>query len=195
VKTNTDATVSRYFKELEGALRGIPASRRREIIDEIRGHVSEARSALETESESGVRNVLERLGDPSEIAADARERFGLASPQTGTPWLEVIALILMLIPFVGWLAGLVLLWVSRLWTTRDKVIGTLLGPAVVFMLGGAVSITSARQAAGGGPGPETSLGPWELLVIGAIIAVPIVTLVYLGARLRTRSNAGSVRPA
>jgi hypothetical protein len=29
---------------------------------------------------------------------------------------------------VGWLAGLVLLWSSRAWTTRDKWIGTLVIP-------------------------------------------------------------------
>jgi uncharacterized membrane protein len=191
VKTSTDALVSRYFKELEEALRGIPASRRREIVDEIREHVSEARSALETETESAVRNVLDRLGEPSEIAAEARERLGVAPPQSGTPWLEVIALILMLIPVVGWLAGLVLMWFSRVWTTRDKVIGTLFGPATVFMLGGAISMTSSAQSGGGGPGSETGLGPLEIFTIGVLIVSPIVTLIYLGTRLWARSNTST----
>jgi hypothetical protein len=32
----------------------------------------------------------------------------------------------VLVPVLGWLVGLVLLWRSRVWTTRDKRIGTLL---------------------------------------------------------------------
>ena len=32
-----------------------------------------------------------------------------------------------MIPFLGWVVGVVLLWISRLWTTRDKLIGTLGG--------------------------------------------------------------------
>ena len=51
--------------------------------------------------------MLERLGDPADIAAEARERFGLpAEPaRPATPWLEVIALILLVIPFLGWIWG------------------------------------------------------------------------------------------
>ena len=32
-----------------------------------------------------------------------------------------------MIPFLGWVVGVVLRWISRLWTTRDKLIGTLGG--------------------------------------------------------------------
>jgi hypothetical protein len=34
-----------------------------------------------------------------------------------TPWLEVIALVLLVIPFLGWVVGVVLVWLSRVWTT------------------------------------------------------------------------------
>ena len=36
----------------------------------------------------------------------------------------MIALVLLVIPFLGWVVGVVLVWVSRLWTARDKLIGS-----------------------------------------------------------------------
>jgi hypothetical protein len=44
----------------------------------------------------------------------------------------VIALVLLVIPFLGWVVGVVLVWLSRLWTTRDKLIGTLGGMSWVL---------------------------------------------------------------
>jgi len=44
-----------------------------------------------------------------------------------TPWLEVIALVALVIPFLGWVVGVVLVSLSRLWTTGDKLIATLGG--------------------------------------------------------------------
>ena len=58
---------------------GIPRAGRREMLDEVRGHIADAAAGLSPEDETGIRNVLERLGDPSEIAAEARERFGVRS--------------------------------------------------------------------------------------------------------------------
>jgi len=58
-----------------------------------------------------VEDSLDRLGEPAEVADEARERFGVARPQRPS-WHEIVTLILLLpgsfIPF-GWLAGLVML--------------------------------------------------------------------------------------
>ena len=71
--------------------------------------------------------MLERLGDPADIAAEARERYGVQveSARPAIPWLEVLTLasfvlvpfivllgMSMLVPFLAWLAGLALLWRS-----------------------------------------------------------------------------------
>jgi hypothetical protein len=37
-----------------------------------------------------------------------------------TQWLEVIALVALVIPFLGWVVGVVLVSLSRLWTTGDS---------------------------------------------------------------------------
>jgi uncharacterized membrane protein len=113
--SNVDSLVDRYLEDLEAELADLPANRRRELLDEVGEHIGAARAALGTETEAAVRTVLARLGDPADIAAEARDRFGVPAGPTrqATPWLEVIALTLLVIPFVGWVVGAVLVWVSR----------------------------------------------------------------------------------
>src|SRR4029450_9592798 len=48
--------------------RRLPANRRQELLDEVQEHITAARAALEPETEAGVRTLLERLGDPADIA-------------------------------------------------------------------------------------------------------------------------------
>ena len=79
MSATSDKLVERYLKHLDVELDDLPRDRRREIVDEISGHIAEARADLEQETESDVRNILEGLGDPAEIAADARERFERAA--------------------------------------------------------------------------------------------------------------------
>jgi uncharacterized membrane protein len=147
-----DALVYQYLTDLEAELRGLPANRRRELLDEVGQHITAARATLDPETEAGIRTVLERLGDPADIAAEARERYGVQvdSARPAIPWLEVLTLasfvlvpfivlldMSMLVPFLAWLAGLALLQLSHIWTTRDKRIGTLLafGSAGALALG------------------------------------------------------------
>src|SRR5215213_1051615 len=99
--TKVDALVDRYLTDLEAELRGLPANRRRELLDEVGEHITAARAALDPETEAAIRTVLERLGDPADIAAEARERFGVqAEPARPIiPWLELLTLaILVLVP-------------------------------------------------------------------------------------------------
>src|SRR5688572_22030309 len=121
MSTTPDKLIERYLKHLEVELDDLPRDRRREIVDEISGHIAEARSNL-GETESDVRNILDDLGDPAEIAAEARERFGVQPTRSG--FLEVAALVLLLaggllLPVAGWLIGVALLWASSVWNTRD----------------------------------------------------------------------------
>jgi hypothetical protein len=137
MSTTPDKLVERYLKHLEVELDDLPRDRRREIVEEIAGHIAEARAGLEHETEADVRNILEHLGDPVVIAADARERFDVqppASAQRYKPgWIEVGALVMLLVgglilPAVGWFIGVILLWVSNAWNLRDKIIGTVFVP-------------------------------------------------------------------
>jgi len=126
MSSTADKLIDDYLKRLNRELAGFPRARRRELVDEISEHIAEARADLESENEAAIRTLLDRLGDPEDIAAEARERFGARSKGSG--W-DVVALIMLLVggvilPVIGWIIGVVLLWVSETWTTREKLVGS-----------------------------------------------------------------------
>jgi hypothetical protein len=196
--TEVDALILRYLQDLERELYDLPASRRQELLDEVGEHIATARAGLDPETEAGVRTMLERLGDPADIAAEARERSGVQRPpaRPATPWLEVIAIVLLVIPFAGWVVGVVLVWLSRLWTTRDKLIGTLGGMSWVLAgLGTVMSSAGGSRVVGSAP-----LGPSETSLMGVVLVVapfvlPVLAAIYLGFRLRGRDAAAPAPPS
>ena len=74
--TTTDRLVEDYLDRLEDELADLPRAKRRELVDEIEAHIAEGRT--HGDSEAQVRTLLDRLGEPSEIADEARDRFGIA---------------------------------------------------------------------------------------------------------------------
>jgi uncharacterized membrane protein len=213
MSATSDKLVDRYLKHLDVELDDLPRARRREIVDDISGHITEARAGLQAETEADVRNILEGLGDPAEIATDARERFEVSPhprPARSEPgWVEIGALIMLLVgglvlPVIGWVIGVVLLWTSNAWNTRDKIIGTIFVPGglgLPILLG-----TLALSGGGGGcvefgevgsqPTLNTCTGQGtsttEVLGIVALVALllaPIVTTAYLAVRMRRASAA------
>ena len=96
---------------------------------DIRGHIDVALADRGEPSAADVEQVLEELGTPQEIAEAA---YAEQPPgRTRMAGRDVVTVILLLIggivlPFVGWVIGVVLLWTSTAWRTKDKVIGTLL---------------------------------------------------------------------
>jgi hypothetical protein len=215
MSTTPDKLAERYLKHLDVELDDLPRDRRREIVDEISGHIAEARGGLEHETESDVRNILEGLGDPAEIAAEARERFEVSpppAPRKSEPgWVEVGALIMLLVgglvlPIIGWVIGVVLLWTSNIWNTRDKIIGTIFIPGglgLPLLLGTfALSANGSRCIEIGEVGSQPAVTTCasqgtsvpEVFGIAALIALllaPIVTTAYLAVRMR-RASATAV---
>lgn len=212
MSTTPDKLVERYLKHLEVELDDLPRDRRREIVEEIAGHIAEARAGLEHESEADVRNILEGLGDPADIAEDARERFEV-EPRPRDPAqpfkpgaLEVGALVLLLvggllIPLLGWVVGLILLWVSNAWNVRDKIIGTVFVPGglalPVFLLlfaatGSGAGVSCGPVISGTGhtilpsPCPDSGSSSNFFRVAAGIVLflIPVMTTAYLAYRLR-----------
>jgi HAAS domain-containing protein len=196
----TDRLVTDYLAKLESELAGIPRAGRREMLDEVRAHIADAAAGLSPEDEVGMHNILERLGDPSEIAAEARERFGVRSVQT--TWREIGALILLpfggvVFPVVGWLIGVALLWVSDAWSSRDKLIGTLLIPG--GLVGPVLLVLLASNTEGGVCHSTFSGGPtycggdqvysWPLFLFALLVVIPLAAEGYLIWRLRTGARS------
>jgi hypothetical protein len=200
MSTQADKLVADYLQRLNAELRGLPRARRRELMEEISEHIAEARADLQTQSEAEIRSLLERLGEPADIALEASERFGVERRRVGV--LEVVALVLLLVggvvvPLVGWVVGVVLLWVSDAWSTRDKVIGTLVlpggrAPALYLAFFGAYAEACSQiiDPVTGAQPPTCVGGPSDTMqVLGPIIFVvlllaPLATTVYLARRMR-----------
>jgi HAAS domain-containing protein len=188
--TTVDRLVEDYLDRLEEELAGVPRSRRRELVNEISAHIDEARREARTEAE--VLTLLDRLGDPAEIADEVRDR----PPERPRRQREVAALLLLLpgsliLSVFGWFAGVVLLWISDAWTVRDKLIGTFVVPGG---LGGAVWVAFL----GAGVCFDECDGSTSLsdVLIPAYLVAPFVSIAYLAWRLRKHDPLarGSVVP-
>jgi uncharacterized membrane protein len=204
VKTSLDTLVDDYIRQLERELRPFPGARRREILGEVGEHIAQARSELETESEADLRNVLDRLGEPADIAAAARERYGIRREKAGG--LEIVTVIALVVPYVGWVAGSVLVWMSRVWTTRDKVLTSVVVPgtwilflssAFVVDVQGTSTITAScrlqpRPATCEpefAPPPHPTGAEWVTPALWiASFGLPILVSLYLAIRARRLSD-------
>lgn len=185
-----------YLQRLDTATALLPLDEREEVREGIRGHLIEA--LADAKSDADVRNTLTTLGDPYAIV-------GLPPapppPPSGRGVIEVLAVILLLVgafivPVVGWVAGVVLLWTSKAWTAGQKLLGTLVVPGglagsmLAFLLPlrfgpsectltpirvGEQTFESAVTVCSTG-----SPSPWLTVpLVVLLLAAPIVTAVYL----------------
>src|SRR5260370_38813676 len=131
---HADQLIDGYLARLRVAATDLPAGVSDELIEDMRAHIAEARGRESEETDAPILNILDRLGEPELLVAEARQRPTPAqSSPPPWPWiyrsgiLEIAAIVLL--PFF-WVIGVILLWLSPAWKTRDKVIGT------IFSLGG-----------------------------------------------------------
>jgi flagellar basal body-associated protein FliL len=192
----TDRLVDDYLRRLEHAAAHMQRARRAELVAEIRGHIETALREEQAAGEAAVRNVLDRLGPPEEIVEAAEP------PPEDRPAgrLEIAALIALIVPFIGWLVGTILVFASRVWSRRDKVIGVIL----LFL---PIAILSLGYVAAGPSGSEEATPPGETHPVGEKVEAPaepgpveLVLLVaglpsamYLGWKLRRDSAADPTR--
>jgi uncharacterized membrane protein len=66
-ESGAEVIVNEYFSRLRRALAPLPKRRRDQLLDDLREHVNMARA----ESELSVREILDHLGAPEDIAAEA----------------------------------------------------------------------------------------------------------------------------
>lgn len=205
-----DEIISGYLARLEAALGPVPDVRRQELLEDVRAHIAEARSALSNETDSDLLNILDRLGDPADMAAAEIGRTEPEQPaRPASRVLEIAAIVLLLL---FWPIGVVLLWISNAWTTRDKLIGTLVPPGgylAIFVMGpllalgtfgtacrtisdetGRVLSTTCPSA-----GAQTGIDVGLALVVIIYLVGPILSAAYLAVRLRRnwRGTGSTIR--
>src|SRR5450755_580204 len=76
--TSADDLVAGYLDRLARASADLPSSYREELLEQIGQHIAAARSDEHASSPAHVRQVLDALGDPCEVAAAAREQADAA---------------------------------------------------------------------------------------------------------------------
>jgi hypothetical protein len=107
VTTNSDLDqiVDQYLSRLEAALADLPPQRRQQLIESITDHISEARVTLSANSEVAVRDILDRVGQPADIAAEALADQTTSSPlrASGTRRMVVAAVVIVFIVFLVFL--------------------------------------------------------------------------------------------
>jgi hypothetical protein len=79
-----DQLVEGWLDAVARAASDLPADQRIELLADLREHIAVARADLVPETDNGVRTLLERLGDPATIAAEARQS-GQATPPPVPP--------------------------------------------------------------------------------------------------------------
>jgi uncharacterized membrane protein len=197
-----------YLRRLRRAGSELPAGRLDDLCAEIESHLAEAIPPGTSDAEA--LSVIERLGPPEEIVeaeqpASADPVAPNGDPRTWREWAAVVLLPLGGFAFgVGWIAGLVLLWSSRAWTTRQKVLGTLIVPGGIaaffpVLVLSAVAAKSRcmtfarRNGSFFGVGPRhcvTVGGPSSLhvfltvVLIACVVIGPILVAVHLTRNAR-----------
>lgn len=68
-----DSLVEEYLAQVSRATAALPQVRRDELICDLREHIQTSRADLPAETEAQVREILEQLGDPENIARAAAE--------------------------------------------------------------------------------------------------------------------------
>jgi hypothetical protein len=242
------AEVERYIHELAIALSSLPPEEREEVIAGIREHIDDALLAIPEPTGDDVRRILDGLGDPLTIAADAGARSMAApAPDPTTPpraavsrphadapgapttpaapasspeqavsllqrdWIPAATVLAFAVAavfsWVGgpgvwfiaaavWLAGLVTLIASPLWSGFEKVVGIAVfgaGPVLVAVSG---ALLLGLRHLPGMPGRGVFefggwgfAGPFDRLFLAVIpLVVAVVTAVWLLHRGSARAR-------
>ena len=197
--THRQPLVADYLRRLDAAAYPLPADQRAELGDGIREHLDSALAGVDPTNEAQVRAVLDRLGAPEEIVAAAVEgeppswsgrtaggaqalpaQAPPAQHGSGLGVREIFAVILLpiggfILPVLGWFIGLVLLWTSDRWTTRDKLIGTFVWPGGYLLPVGFGLFVGQVCTSDPITGAESCTG-WAM---PAWLGVPVSILIFL----------------
>ncbi len=186
-KSYDDKLISKYLARLDASLATLPSSQRVRILEEITSHISFVRSQVQEGDKCEVRNLLERLGTPEAIAAEA----GVQDSSQGNRRMDALVPFLLLfggfIFMIGWAVGVAKLWTSRSWTWWEKILGTLVLP------GGLVPFWLLLPRVGGvnclghcGPNHSPISPAVEILELLISFVAPFLMVAYLDIKRRRK---------
>lgn len=191
---HADQLIDGYLARIRAAAGDLPAGARNELLDDMRSHITEARAREPEATDATILNILDRLGEPAVVVAEARDRLGIRPSAPYRPGLLEIAAVILVALF--WPVGVILVWISPAWSARDKLVGALvplLGYIALFV--GAAGIGPTRgcgqiidqagqvlrnTCSGGADVPGVVSVVLPIVIFGA----PLFGAAYLAIRLR-----------
>lgn len=201
-KLQKSPAIARYLAELRAGLIALPREEQDAIVADVSDHITAEVEALPDDADvHDVELILQRLGSPATLAADAvgpavavpstasvaavgpsrYARFS-ASPGYAAMTLLILAIGGVVVPFLGWFVGLFFLWTSSVFQARDKVIGTLVLP-VGFGFIGLLSVlpfaTTSSFCSSTDNGPETCVTDGPPLWVGpTLLAILVLAQIF-----------------
>lgn len=174
--TDTTLISERYLAQLNTALTGVSA----EVRNEILAGVAEQLTGLDDDAAA---RVIAELGDPEFIASEARgasETVAVAEKQRvvdSTGFAVVAAVLVMaggvVVPFVGWVVGVVLVWLSSRWKKWERWVATFVPAAGAVLAIALILLLRAAPTASDVTANPLVPAVYDLVWTGMIL-VPIV---------------------
>ncbi|WP_337005477.1 MULTISPECIES: hypothetical protein [unclassified Microbacterium] len=213
--TAADALREDYLARLDEAMRGLPHG----VASDIHAGILEELQGLDAAATAA---RIAQLGDPVVIARGAHDEMPslpstvvappvavVSAPRpaaTSTRGFAIAAALTLsfggfLVPVVGWIVGVVLVSLSALWKTWEKVVAIIvpfvftgLSFLIVSTMTGFSTGEASGSSSGTGTPPESGgenplvpgMGEWHLLVLLGFLLIPASGL-WLLWRLRGRS--------
>lgn len=177
IKSAQPQIVKDYLDRLRVALVGLPD----EVGHEILAGIAEELAGLDA-TEAAAR--IDALGDPTFIAAEARREVGVVASSRGVTtapaasgdprWYLVLASLLVavggfVIPGIGWIVGIVMVWLSKSWYRWEKWVATLL--PLLFPLLSVAGVLTEQWGFGGVSG-------WHLSIL-SMFFMPFIVGIWL----------------
>ncbi|HZE04492.1 MAG TPA: hypothetical protein VE127_04660, partial [Solirubrobacteraceae bacterium] len=86
----------------------------------------------------------------------------------------------LLLPVIGWIAGVMFLWSSRVWTMREKVIGTVVVPGGLSAVLILSLVGTGSACSGGGAAGQAIDAQCTSPALPSVVGVPLLVAFVLG---------------
>lgn len=211
---NSDPRIVSYLTALRQALDRTAPNQTEGVLAEINEHIVETvRDGQTGGHEVDIESIIRSLG-PVESIANAAGSAPYHSPEPtprprflGTRLGAIVTVLALtfgglILPVLGWIVGLVMLWSSPGWRRRDKLIGTIVSPSVWmvtiifgFMLWSSPSdiTTVCLVGASCSPGVEaTSFGFGQLVSVALLVSAPLLVAARLLLTFKPRDSDNEI---
>jgi uncharacterized membrane protein len=169
-----------YLAELDRAAMALPADRRAELLAQISSHLDA--ELADATSDDEARAVMERLGEPADVVAEAAADLVPAPVAPRSPAAEIVALLLMTLgsfalPLIAPAAGVLVMRTTPRWTsTQVRRSWWILAVGLVAALG--------LVALGTVPDTSSVSIPLVLVLLLVTVGVGPAAALYAGTRPR-----------